>query len=624
MAPKAKKYKLFSNKGGDGGGPPACAFYGSAEGCKSGDNCKFLHVDPSAPSHNKKGDTQHNIRSISASSSSSSSSSSAMSSESSESEDEEPVFEWTPPTPVTSAAKKRKSRTNDVPDDVHVREEHVNISKKKKQNNTPKKQIQLVAGQNPFLFDLPSADTSTPKAKQEQNQQESNKKKKQKKESTEKVQDFRSLVSDLPTAAVITEKKEHTSEKKKKKRKEERNSVEKKYENTPDFRSLISDLPIAAFSTEKTPVKEKREKRKTPIKEEKEEDSDDSSAPKSGLKQYLPERTPEGYKWKDLVIKTRQHPSYARSFDFESCKEKEGQEGRGWVRTQPFGKFCQKNPQVIAIDCEMVGTKDPKTGKIDDKALCRLSVVNGVNPEEVLLDTLVKPDWPVTHHRTFVNGVTFEDLMDVKFTLRHAQAFMLALCSEETVIIGHAVHNDLIALKMEHFCIVDSSFLFKVKDAPENTFSSLKDAAMCLLKKEMPKTHDSVNDARTALECLEIYRKADGNIEPIISSRKKNENCLKLFVHRIPKGVKEEHLSAMFLHITNIKPSSVEEIEYPSSKGKTYVHFTTERHANLAFDSLEGTAAEDAIGLQQKNVYLKNKDYVRVRKMAVKQKRNYE
>ena len=47
-----------------------------------------------------------------------------------------------------------------------------------------------------------------------------------------------------------------------------------------------------------------------------------------------------------------------------------------------------------------------------------------------------------------------------KSTLEHAQAFMMALCDEETVIIGHAVHNDLIALKMEHISNFDTSYLY--------------------------------------------------------------------------------------------------------------------------------------------------------------------
>ena len=79
----------------------------------------------------------------------------------------------------------------------------------------------------------------------------------------------------------------------------------------------------------------------------------------------------------------------------------------------------------------MCQTKDPVTGNTDDKALCRLSVVNADDPSEVLLDTLVKPDWPVKDYRTWVNGIKKEDLDGVQFTMKHAQIFMNELCSDQ-------------------------------------------------------------------------------------------------------------------------------------------------------------------------------------------------
>ena len=47
------------------------------------------------------------------------------------------------------------------------------------------------------------------------------------------------------------------------------------------------------------------------------------------------------------------------------------------------------------------------------------------------MNTLVKPEWPVKDYRTWVNGIKKEDLEGVEFTLRHAQMFMNALCSNQ-------------------------------------------------------------------------------------------------------------------------------------------------------------------------------------------------
>mmetsp|Transcript_19539 Transcript_19539/g.27098 ORF Transcript_19539/g.27098 Transcript_19539/m.27098 type:complete len:358 (-) Transcript_19539:163-1236(-) len=336
----------------------------------------------------------------------------------------------------------------------------------------------------------------------------------------------------------------------------------------------------------------------------------------------LPNSTVIGRKWLKAIIQSREHNNYKGSFDFKKYISADEESGRGksseWIKTKPFGSWCASNPQAIAIDCEMCETRDPVTGVNDSKALCRVSIVNAENPEEVLLDTLVKPDWPVVDYRTWVNGIKKEHLENVQFTLGHAQAFMMALCSEETVIAGHAVHNDLVALKMEHYCNVDSACLFEVKDAPEAT-CSLKDLAMACLKTEMPKTHDSVNDARVALNCLEYYVERDGKVDPIerTSPPRSRTNAGQLFIHRIPRVCQPSHLQSMFLMHTNVQPSEVHDIEFPGETGKTFATFPSPRHANLAFDTLEGEEEPDKSGRMQKKVYLRDGNYVRVRKMVL-------
>jgi len=379
-------------------------------------------------------------------------------------------------------------------------------------------------------------------------------------------------------------------------------------EKKPSFRDL--DLPVASFALPgvhgalaNMPV------------------APPSAAKPQPPKIPIPTSTAEGLKWQKAVIATRSNPKYKADFDFDRMKQSDEESNvtkvTDWIKAKPYGSWCAGNPHAIAIDCEMCETKDPVTGSSDHKALCRLSVVNAVNPEEVLIDTLVKPDWPVVNHRTWVNGIGKDHLNEVQFTLKHAQAFMLALCSEETVIIGHALQNDLAALKMEHYCNVDSAMLFTVKDEP-NATCSLKDLAMGVLKREMPDVHDSVNDARVALHILEEgYLKADGKPEPVARSfpQKKKGGSAELFVHRIPKGCFPEHISNMFVTHTYIKPKEVPPIEFNSDTGKTTVTFISAEHANIAFKTIEGEAKPDKSGRLQKRVYLRNGGYVNIRKM---------
>ena len=385
------------------------------------------------------------------------------------------------------------------------------------------------------------------------------------------------------------------------------------------FRSL--ELPIAPFTGK---GRSNTVPSNTPSISKKKSSSVEDEEPTISIPCPLPRRKSEGYKYIPAINATRDHPRFSKSYNILRFRETNGLSGdsKDWVKTAKCNdpKKININPQVIAIDCEMVETTDPVTGTINGKDLCRLSVVNALNTSDVLIDTLVKPSWPVTNYRTFVNGIKKEDLENVQFTLRHAQAFMLELCNEETVIIGHAVYNDLHALKMEHYCNVDTSFIFQVKDDNSedgDSTPSLKDCASTLLRKEMPNIHDSVNDAITSLECCNHYLEQNGNVEKVTRSRKRSEKLYALLVHRIPRqGCTKNDLAMLFVLKCNIKPESVDEIEFGPKTGKSFVRFSTAEHAKLAFDLLDGAAKVDKSGRNQKRVYLRNgKDHIHIRSM---------
>ena len=556
----AKKYKLYSASGESGSTAP-CAFFASPAGCRNGDKCKFLHAVPDEAAASKGSSTGSFV--------------------SSESEGDVSVVPPIAPSPpaLTSVddksikKNKKKRKKVDVSDDIFASPKGAHVTYRVPTEQSRDKRRKATQKNTPNLAPEKLKLATSPPG-------------------IESPRDANS-----GSAAAMVAPLSH---------KEIQNQLSQKKSKQPviDFRSL--NLPITSFSIEGQATK-------TPPA---------TIAVKAKVVQPLPlpEHTPAGRKWLDAVTKTREHVRYSGSFDFEKMKESDEEAGRGyatdWITARQFGSWCLENPQAIAIDCEMCETRDPVSGSIDSKALCRLSVINADNPEEVLLDTLVKPAWPVVDHRSRINGIKEEHLANVQFTLRHAQAFLMALCSNETVIIGHALHNDLGALKMEHHCIVDSSFLFPIKDTP-NATPSLKDLALSVVKKEMPQTHDSVNDARIALLCLETYLAKKGNVSPIERSLSRNAiAATQLFVHRIPKMCQPSHLNNMFLTHTSVQPTEVDEIEFKTDTGRTHVTFRSSRHATLAFDTLEGKEEADASGRMQKKVYLKNGGYVRVRMMV--------
>ncbi|KAL7540763.1 hypothetical protein ACHAXR_010361 [Thalassiosira sp. AJA248-18] len=640
-----KGYKLTSSSGS---GPKTCAFFFSDKGCRTGANCKFSH---------EKNATVAAAASSAASPPPSVSSSSVMSSESEdEDSDDGEIIENragayaslgknevdirpTPPPAAPAAAAAANPFLTAVPTEVTAQQQEAlqpastvaaasasaaaATSEKKKKKKRKKSQDGIadvvapaaapaaVAGMGNVFFDLGKAETQSPPKVQTNN-------------GTAAVAAAASAVATPPIkkskkAATSTAAVAATP-----------TMNQKIAPPNNNFRNL--QLPIASFSLPIAPPPPT-----TPSTTPK-------SPPRPPTPQHepaplppplpLPIATPAHLKWKNAVIATRSHANYANAFNYERAQQSEFTAGistpADWITSRPHGSWCATNPAAIAIDCEMCETRDAtNSNKVDTKALCRISIVNADNPTEVLLDTLVKPQWPVSNHRTWVNGITAADLENVKFTLKHAQTFMAALCSEQTVVVGHAVHNDLMALRMVHHCNADTAMLYTHVEDTDGT-PSLKNLAHGVLsQREMPEVHDSVNDARVALECAQNYVDRNGIVEPIVKvysrsssrGRMMNNNLdandtSTLLVHRLPPSTLPQHIVEMFLAYTCIKPKNVpSEITFSGNHGKCHVEFTTREHAELAYSCLVGEEREDKSGKKQKRVGLKGGGYVCVRKM---------
>jgi RNA exonuclease 4 len=105
----------------------------------------------------------------------------------------------------------------------------------------------------------------------------------------------------------------------------------------------------------------------------------------------------------------------------------------------------EERSQYLALDCEMVGF-----GPFGTKStLARVTIVNWDG--DIVYDQLIRPKEQVTDYRSFVSGITASDLDDDEKvvdleTCRNEVLNML----EGKIIIGHALKNDLHALKIQH------------------------------------------------------------------------------------------------------------------------------------------------------------------------------
>ncbi|KAM5288029.1 exonuclease GOR-like [Ctenodactylus gundi] len=130
-----------------------------------------------------------------------------------------------------------------------------------------------------------------------------------------------------------------------------------------------------------------------------------------------------------------------------------GREGNleGFRKTVPKGLCHHAHPGIYALDCEMSYTThglELTRATLVDEDMC------------VVYDTFVRPDHDIVDYNTRFSGVTEADLAGTSTTLRDVQGFLLSVLSADTILVGHSLQSDLLAVKIIHDAVVDTSVLF--------------------------------------------------------------------------------------------------------------------------------------------------------------------
>lgn len=157
---------------------------------------------------------------------------------------------------------------------------------------------------------------------------------------------------------------------------------------------------------------------------------------------------------------------------------------------------------VVAMDCEMIYT----TGGM---RVARVSAVDGSGVQ--VFDQLVRMDEgvQVIDYNTRFSGITEESYKGAILSLAKIRESLNSLIDTDTILIGHALDNDLKTLRIIHHKCVDTALLFPHRAGPPYR-RSLKDLVREKLGKmiqtgDASVGHSSLEDASSTLDLVRWY-----------------------------------------------------------------------------------------------------------------------
>ncbi|KZO93710.1 hypothetical protein CALVIDRAFT_566193 [Calocera viscosa TUFC12733] len=171
--------------------------------------------------------------------------------------------------------------------------------------------------------------------------------------------------------------------------------------------------------------------------------------------------------------------------------------------TLPFTGVKEKMLDVVALDCEMIYTTQ-------GMSCARVTVVDGRGDE--VLDELVRLDEGVKplDYNTRFSGI--KSLEAAVLDLEGVRAALSHFIGPGTIIIGHALENDLKTMRMLHYHVVDTAVLF-----PHHAGAPIRHALRELVKVHLGQLiqtagaegHSSLEDAIGALNLVKFWVKRD-------------------------------------------------------------------------------------------------------------------
>ncbi|CCX10693.1 Similar to RNA exonuclease 3; acc. no. Q12090 [Pyronema omphalodes CBS 100304] len=159
---------------------------------------------------------------------------------------------------------------------------------------------------------------------------------------------------------------------------------------------------------------------------------------------------------------------------------------------------------AIVLDCEMAGVKGGQGELIQ---LVAVDFFTG----KTLIDTLVAPTLPIVDWRSWISGVTKQDM---DYAIRMGKALdgwqgarkeLWKHIDSETILIGHALNHDLDVLRIIHTNVIDSGILARRVSANGQQCSLMrmsKELLGMVVQNHGKSGHDCVEDTLATREVV--------------------------------------------------------------------------------------------------------------------------
>ena len=160
-----------------------------------------------------------------------------------------------------------------------------------------------------------------------------------------------------------------------------------------------------------------------------------------------------------------------------------------------YEEVTEESP-LYSVDCEFCMTKK-------GLELTKVCVVD--SQLNVVYNSLVKPDNPITNYLTRYSGITAEMLIDVTTKLSDVQNALKSLLPPNAIWIGQSLNNDLHKLQMFHPYVIDTSVIYNIS-GDRGRKTKLKTLSHMFLgediQTEETKGHDPKEDAIAAMKLV--------------------------------------------------------------------------------------------------------------------------